>query len=234
MQIVKADALFENAQKLMHEGKIDDAEPIFHQIFNKNIGQPEVAFYIGILCEMRGMHGVAVHMLDYVNKVRPDFDPAFNHMGITLRKELLMKEADAAFKRAQEINPARADYPANRSGLRINAGKPQEALDLANQALEIDPELRIAVWHKALALLELQKWDEAWEPHEVRLGEPDKRETVKQQVAIRNYHGEGKITPWWDGKSPGFVVVHGEQGLGDEIMFLSCLEDMKKRMRETG
>jgi hypothetical protein len=33
------------------------------------------------------------------------------------------------------------------------------------------------------------------------------------------------MTPWWDGKSKGLVVIHGEQGLGDEVMFSTCIPD---------
>ena len=34
--------------------------------------------------------------------------------------------------------------------------------------------------------------------------------------------------PCWDGKSPGSVYVIGEQGVGDEIFFASCLPDVLK------
>ncbi len=78
-----------------------------------------------------------------------------------------------------------------------------------------------------MALLELQRWDEAWDWHESRLLPRDPTDLDKQaKVSTRNYHGPDGMTPWWDGKTKGLLVIHGEQGLGDEIMFMSCIPDV--------
>ena len=43
----------------------------------------------------------------------------------------------------------------------------------------------------------------------------------------RNYHHD-KETPWWDGTPGKTVVLFGEQGLGDEVLFSSCVPDALK------
>jgi tetratricopeptide (TPR) repeat protein len=73
-----------------------------------------------------------------------------------------------------------------------------------------------ARWHRSLALLLLQRFDLAWEDYELRL--------QHDPAAAASAH------PSWLGASEteGSLLICREQGLGDEIMFASCLPDVMR------
>ena len=37
------------------------------------------------------------------------------------------------------------------------------------------------------------------------------------------------LAPWWDGTPVDNLLILGEQGLGDEILFMSCLNDVRAK-----
>lgn len=63
--------------------------------------------------------------------------------------------------------------------------------------------------------LALGRWD--WENYNLNIGK------IKDRKEI-TYKGE----PRWDGTKGKRVVVYGEQGIGDEINFASCIPDLQK------
>jgi len=93
-------------------------------------------------------------------------------------------------------------------------------VEYADKALELgdSPHARN---HRALANLELKNWAEAWPDYESRFELP----TFSSMV--RPYD-----CPRWDGNPVNKLAIHGEQGLGDEIMFMSCFEDVRQMADE--
>ncbi len=66
--------------------------------------------------------------------------------------------------------------------------------------------------NEAFALLHLGRWAEAWAHYKHSVGSSARPRTE------RTYD-----LPRWDGKKKGKVIIHGEQGVGDEIMFMSMV-----------
>tara|TARA_Y100000310_G_scaffold323853_1_gene384855 strand:+ start:7886 stop:9361 length:1476 start_codon:yes stop_codon:yes gene_type:complete len=209
---------------------LDAAEAIYNEILNHATTHPFVEYCLATLHMERGNIGLAIVLFHDALKGDPTFAECWNNLGMCLSFAQHPQASDKAYARALELQPENADILSNRAGLRINAGRATEALDFANSAVRHKPEHRQARFHKALALLELGRWSEAWDWHESRLEPPDSNDGIQAGVALRNYSGDPeKPTPWWDGKSPGRVVCHGEEGLGDEIMFASCIPDALAR-----
>jgi hypothetical protein len=93
------------------------------------------------------------------------------------------------------------------SGLYVNVANPEKCYELASKAFAMDP-LPQAGNHMALASLEMCKWEQGFTLYEHRFNLPE--------YSRRDYG-----CPRWDGSKVGKLIVHGEQGLGDEIMFMS-------------
>jgi len=210
--------VFDRAQEYHKAGDLTSAHRLYTQLLNADHTNPNVLFQIGTLHLHAGDYGVATHLLMAAVEGKPDFGPSWNHLAIALKYMHKDAAADRAYEEAEKYIHE-AYLPSNRAGIYINNGAPEKALEHAERALRIDPDFPMARWHKALALMEMQKWESAWDWHESRLIDGS-----GCNVAKRNYQKEG-MTPWWDGRAKGLVVVHGEQGLGDEIMFASCLPD---------
>jgi hypothetical protein len=141
-------------------------------------------------------------------------------MGTAYRKLNLVEDARLAFNKAVQLDPKNPDVRANIGSLYINEGQPERALPYLNQALQLKPDHNQARWNKSLALLELERWGQAWEDYDCGFNTP------VPERNMRNY-GDKKM-PVWDGTPGQTVVVFGEQGMGDEIMFASMLPEMEK------
>jgi tetratricopeptide (TPR) repeat protein len=237
MQHVDANELLNHARRL-HSGVDEDGNPvekdtdtaseIYHQILTHNVGNPLVLYCLGTLEMEREHWGMALQLMGQVCQVSPQMPEAWNNLGLIWRGLLKKDQARECFEKAMKHVPEdkplfRADLFSNMSGMHINEGSPEEGLEYADKSLALAPGHKKSQWHRALCLLELQRFKEAWIDHEVRL-DPG---AANYNIAERNYHPDG-MTPWWDGKSPGLIAIHGEQGLGDEIMFASCIADMMK------
>lgn len=212
----------ETADGKPHEKNLAKAEALLNELLNHNLGSDIILFSLGSMHLERGNHGLAIQLLSQVVQMRPKFGEAWNNLGLAYKvygdwdkAEYCMIEAIKTVK-----SP---DIPCNIAALNLTRQRAERALTFAGMALELDPDHVKAKWHKGLALLELRRWENAWDYHEARLNGG-----CPEEIAVRNYHGEGGMTPWWDGKSSGTVVIHGEQGLGDEVMFATCIPDALK------
>ena len=91
-----------------------------------------------------------------------------------------------------------------------------EAIAAYNKAIALRPDHPIPRWHRSLAYLLQGYFEHGWPDYELRL-------FPEQIPAPRQFP-----YPKWQGESltKKTILVYAEQGLGDEIMFSSCLPDL--------
>lgn len=90
-----------------------------------------------------------------------------------------------------------------------------ECISYCNRALAEDPDAVDARVNRGMAYLATRRWREGWRDYDANLG----REKNRNELAYG-------LTPRWDGSKGKDVVVYGEQGIGDEISFASCLPEL--------
>ena len=95
----------------------------------------------------------------------------------------------------------------------IHTAQPEAAIPILKGVLAEYPEMRNARDNLSLAQLAIGEWREGWANYKASLGTKFRR--------VRNYCGEKE----WAGEPVKRLVVYGEQGIGDEIMFASCIPD---------
>lgn len=241
MQEINADEYFNEARRC-HEGvdengtvvgkDLDKAEKMYNVVLDHNIGNALILYCYGTLLMETNRLGLAVQILSQVVNLNPTFGEAWNNLGLTWRSLQNKERADQCFQQAlplvTSVPTVEADIWSNRAAMHVNEGSPDQCVEYCRKCLELSPDHLKASWHMALGLLEQQNFEEGWKWHESRLNP----EAANYNIAERNYHGEGSGTPWWDGEAKGTVVIHGEQGLGDEIMFASCIPDLMERNPE--
>jgi Flp pilus assembly protein TadD len=162
-------------------------------------------------------------------------------------------EAERHAREAIRLQPEQADYRTNLAVILKDQGRleeargmyhellartpedPKLALNLGILALECDGDLKAARhWYgKAQssgearprlseALLDLAEgnFGQGWDKYEAR-----------KEVGDQSFqHTMFAHLPTWDGKSDCRLLVYGEQGLGDEIMFASMLGELGHRV----
>jgi tetratricopeptide (TPR) repeat protein len=215
-QIDKARNLFANEKATRKE--LNEAEDIFNGILNLDKKSPVLLFYLASLFMKKGYNALAIYIYKLSLEINDKLSCSWNNLGYVYRLERMMNEAQEAFKKACEINPNDSDYLLNYGSTFIASGQPDKVIEILDKALKIDANNTNALWNRSLAHLEKGDYENGWKEYDSGTRTSDRE--------IRNYHNGG--TPLWDGKKGQTVVVYGEQGIGDEIMFASMLPDIMK------
>jgi len=141
---------------------------------------------------------------------------ALANLGLTLRDLGEPAQALAVLERALVLAPAHVDALFNKALALGDMGESTAAESLLEHVLEIDPDFAQAHLQRAFMLLKRREFAAGWREYawRVRIPEVDH---------WRNYD-----YPMWQGEelSGKRLLVQAEQGLGDQIMFASCLPDV--------
>jgi len=100
------------------------------------------------------------------------------------------------------------------------SGRFDDALAAYDAALAAAPAHVLARFHRATTLLTLGRFGAAWPDYELRLASEDRPRRAFP-------------FPRWQGEDLGgrTILVHAEQGIGDEILFASCLPQVIARAK---
>ena len=206
--------LFEEATKFHTEGNFIEAEKIYDQLLTQNHDNAGLLATMGTMYLQTKRYGLAISFLHRAAEKSPQSDIWCN-LGIAYKYTGQQDKSRKFLTKAIEKNPS-ADALANYSALFVNNATPDKAIELSKKALKIDNNCAIAHWNMAMAMLEAGQWDTAWDEHEWGL---KSKMRVDRKIAD---------APYWDGTPGKTVVVYGEQGIGDEIMFASMLPELMK------
>ena len=215
-EVEQSDALWVKACALHLEQKFDEAEQIYVKLLEQNHDNTGLMATIGSLYVQTGRLGLGIHFLEAALKGGMKQTDVFTNIGIAYKKSGQIKKARGYFDESIKEEPS-PEALTNYSGLLIESGQDEKCIDFCERAIKEKPELPLAHWNLAIALLSEGIWDRAWDEHEWGL----KTQGIRETRIVLN-------VPVWDGKSPGTVLVYGEQGIGDEIMFASMLPDLLK------
>lgn len=147
-----------------------------------------------------------------------------------LRSELIVSIFEGGeVARAREMlehllaeNAAHVGAVAAMAGMLNVEGRLEEAEAYAHRALGIDPNDAIAHQNLGVTLLKRSSFGDGWDHYEWR--------TQVEEVA--SVYGRFSYPAWQAGSIAGkSVLVYAEQGLGDEIMFASCIPDLQRQAR---
>lgn len=212
-----ANEVLKEAVRCHHAGDLGRAEYLYCQLIAHAEDHPELLFGLGTLYAQANAPGRAITFLKRAIDLMPRANGAMENLAAVYRTLENRDKARYWGERALKLERT-AIALSNMSGTYINDRNPELALKWAEEAIALDP-LPQALNHKALALLELGRFEEGWATYDARLNLP-------------NFHKRLFECPMWDGSSVKKLAIHGEQGLGDEILFLACLAQLKDRAEE--
>ena len=191
----------------------DEALRLCNDVLNDDYENDAALFISGYIMMQAERFGLAYNLYRRCAELRPYQSEIFNNMGMCCDDER-PDEAMQCFDRALELKPDNHHAMINKALMHLKMGDPSKCVQLCNKALLIDPHSVAAVDNRAQAKLMLREWKAGWQDYQWSLG--------GKHRSKRDYG-----VPEWNGE-PGTVVVYREQGLGDEILFASCIPDIQK------
>jgi tetratricopeptide (TPR) repeat protein len=151
----------------------------------------------------------------------PEHAAAFAALGrLLVRGAFDAEPALAAAERALALGHRDAETLTAYGIALREVGRLEDALAAYEAARALDPRHVGARFHRAIALLTLGRFAEGWPDYELRL--------LSEDRPRRNFP-----FPRWQGESLAgkTLLVCGEQGIGDEILFASCLPELVSATR---
>lgn len=205
------------AEQLRLNGELDEAMRVVNNYLNDHYEDVPALIMAGhILADAKKL-GLAQGLFKLCSKLRPESSLIWSDLGFCYQEGSDLKEGEACFLKSLQRNPNNAMALNNLSQLYVNNGQPMKAIHCADKAIRLDPSLTDSHYNRGLANLQLGNWEEGWKGYEYNLG--------KHKWRKERTYG---IVPRWTGVKGLTIVAYGEQGLGDEISFASCIPDLMK------
>ena len=152
----------------------------------------------------------AVTFLKDILPIFPTADILWNTLAAIIAFRDGPGEAIVFYEECLKINPKNTQALSNIAPAYASIGKLNVAEKAVREAIKLAPNLRDAHLFLSSLLLNAQKLDEGWKQYQHRPGPKDIKPTIKHN----------KI-PYWRGENlkNKKILVFGEQGIGDEILF---------------
>jgi tetratricopeptide (TPR) repeat protein len=171
------------------------------------------------LLDLLGKPQAATAALDTALAIQPGQIAWLRCLADLLKKQSRYAEAEQVYRQALQIEP-KDPVLLNDFGLVLaDQGCLTESLKMYEAALAQDSNSAPSHLNRSLAWLQQGRWAEGWREYRWRWKCPG--------FPARDFFRQ----PLWDGSSLAgqTILVHGEQGIGDEIMLASCLPDVIER-----
>ncbi|HEY2880917.1 MAG TPA: tetratricopeptide repeat protein, partial [Pirellulales bacterium] len=143
------------------------------------------------------------------------------HANLAALLEKLDRTDDAlkTARRAITLDPNQPIAHYNLGKILQSQGKIAEAIAAFDNAIELDPQFALARATRGSCRLLVEQYPTGWSDYEWRL--------QTGQIQLPRFP-----QPLWTGQplETGTLLVHSEQGIGDEILFASCLPEVITRV----
>lgn len=214
--------LVAEAEFLRANGRADEALRLCNEVLNDKFDTPEALFLVGRCFLEAGKVGLAHAIYMQFLRLKPNAGAAWNNLGRCYQELNMLDESERCFRRALKLEPEDASALSNLGLVHLNRCETRLAIEYSKRALAISSEFRGAKHNLGLAQLMDGEWKEGWENYEASVGyNVDRKERV--------YRDEDR----WNGMPGQCVIAYGEQGIGDEISFASCIPDLVNDCTET-
>ena len=150
-------------------------------------------------------------------KINPNYAEAYSNLGNALFEMANFAEAANYHNQAIKINPNYAEAYSNLGNALGELGKFDEAIKNYRKSIKINPEYKESILNESLIELTRGNFESSWKGYDFRF--------YKNNQNLMRY----EVNKTWDGSYlDGTLIVWGEQGVGDHILFGSMLSDLKK------
>lgn len=166
-----------------------------------------------------GRYEQALHCLTRVLECSPDDVDALNLYGLIQARELgRLRDGELALYKAVQLRSGNLDALSNLGWVYSEEGRTIEALQCFESVLSRNPNDHETRLMRSYALLKSGDFAQGWRDFDARVFSPL---ALRREIAFAPCDTLHTLT----GRR---VIVRAEQGLGDQIMFASCFQDLQR------
>lgn len=222
VQIAPEDvALANDIGRLAHRlGEFEIAEKLMGRFLASNPGDEEATNNLACVLRDQNRYGEAITLLQGAISVYPERAVLWNTLGTVVSESGDTAGSMVFYEEALRLDPGFYKARYNRANCMVSLGEPEKALeemDIALQDLADPHEVATIGMAKALTQLLIGDLVGGFEAYEVRF-DP----TLEGAVRFANF---GKRWDPQDDLGGKTLLVYGEQGLGDEVLFANVIND---------
>ncbi len=201
------------SEALLEDQAIDEAETSIRRAIELQPSLAAAHHQLSLLHQQRGRLPEAIAAARIAVEHGPQSVETMLHLATLLRQCDQPAEAEALYRRALALRPESVEIMNSLGSSLVEQGRAHDAIRQYEQAIELRPNYAAAHSNRGLALLELGRFAEGWDEYEWRW------QSGQQSRGNWNFS-----QPQWDGAAltGRTILIYGEQGLGDEIMFATC------------
>lgn len=205
----------------------NDYESAHHALEKALLSDPnnsEALATLGVVHQMLGNPHGALDSLERALALDEDNIEVMGNLGHVYTLHAKIEQAIKLLERAVSIAPNNAVILNNLGRVLIENGRFNDALIYLNRALTVNPSYSSALYNRGMAKLGIGELEVGWSEWESRF---------RANCSAKRSPTYGTL-PLWQGESlqGRSIVVYAEQGLGDELLFASCIPDLAKRARQ--
>ena len=244
--------LLHDAVRMHQVGDLAHARQAYEAVLRIDPGQPDALHLLGVLLDQAGDHAGAIDLIGRAIVLAPRQPEMHGNLATALLAAGRAEEAEAQYRVAIGIAPRYAEGHYNLANLLRAQGRAREAVDAFTATLAVQPghvqarnNLAMLLWedlddaagaerqfrlllslapdwatgHMNFGLFRLGSgmFDEGWREYEWRW-----------RSEVYNERDWGLGLPRWTGErmDGGRLLVWGEQGVGDQILYGTMLRDV--------
>ena len=190
---------------------------IYQKILEFAPKDAETHYKIGNAYFEKGDFTCAINSYENALTINPNFSSALYNLGNTF---LTLKNFDKSvelFNKCLVVSPNHKGALGNIGIALIESGNVEKAIKIFKSLIAISPS-PIAKEYLGRALLLKGQFQKGWEYYEARLDVSNKYPVFLKQ----------KARPFWNGEEGKDVFISPEQGIGDQILFMSIVKEAQK------
>ena len=210
-----AEAYYNMGTALQGQHKLEDAIKAYNKALKLKPYYAEAHNNIGVIFQEQGKLEAAIEVYNRALAIKPDSVDAYYNMGNALLEKHNLEEAIEAYIKVISIKPDHSDAYTNMGKAFQDQGKLEEAKEAYNKALDIQPGNADAHHNLSFAFLSARDFNQGFVKSEWRWKTKKRDGTFLQSAK-----------PMWNGEKNQRVLVWGEQGIGDELMFSSIIPEL--------
>ena len=157
MDASRLNASLDQAERLLNQGSLHDAEAIYREVLDEVPGQPIASQGLGLIALHTGHASAAVELLQMAAIGQPDDAAIHTHLGLAFGAAGDQASSEACLRKAIDLAPSFADAHLNLANLLLETRRINDAAQSYERAKELAPESGPVYY--GTAMLEMRRGD---------------------------------------------------------------------------